>query len=425
MRCQFTDDDIETLVRAGTVLNFDCSPILDVGPGLQVWRCLAFSASPGVAWSAFEGLAQLRNWFAAREDEWDRECSRCDDAARGWCRGGCLARRIIKNGDPSVRYENIKIKEYWNLINMSKRNIKKKVREFYDQVGWQTVDEGLYQNAKYEDLRPVSAEYIHRCHMRINRHLAPEGRYFLDAGSGPVQYPEYTTYSEAYRIRVCMDISIVALKEARKRLGDHGRYVVGDVTHLPFKTNTFDGIVSLHTIHHIPMEDKLTAYDELYRTLNPGQKMVVVNGWTNALLTTQLAGFMRFMKRLRGWWLRKVKRAVEKPVDKKRTDSVPQEKRGAKSKRPAGTFVEKLNAEWLTEALKDKMEHEIYVWRSVSVAFLRAVIYPDWGGRFWLKLIYRLEECFPRLLGRIGQYPLIVIAKPSGDVEEAGFTTEV
>ncbi len=110
MRCQFTDDDIETLVRAGTVLNFDCSPILDVGPELQVWRCLAFSASPGVAWSAFEGLAQLNDWFAAREDEWDRDYGQCDVDARDWCRGGCLARRIIKKGDPSAKNENIKNK---------------------------------------------------------------------------------------------------------------------------------------------------------------------------------------------------------------------------------------------------------------------------------------------------------------------------
>jgi hypothetical protein len=49
----------------------------------------------------------------------------------------------------------------------------------------------------------------------------------------------------------------------------------------------------------------------------------------------------------------------------------------------------------------------------VSVAFLRAVIYPDWGGRFWLKVIFWLEERFPRLLGRIGQYPLMVIHKPA------------
>jgi len=274
------------------------------------------------------------------------------------------------------------------------------------------VNEDLYQNMQYEDLRLVSQEYIHRCHLRINRHLAPEGRYLLDAGSGPVQYPEYLTYSEGYHARVCMDISIVALKEARKHLGDHGFYVVGDIAHLPFKSEIFDGIVSLHTIHHVPMEDKLPAYEELYRVLNPGKAMVVVNGWTHAPLMVRLSGPMRFVRRLHSWWLRMIRKQKEDLNQKETQKPGLAEIPPRKSKKPAGTFVVKLNAEWLTEALRDRMDYEILVWRSVSVSFLRSVIYPDWGGRFWLKVLYRIEEWFPRWLGRIGQYPLVVVKKP-------------
>lgn len=65
-------------------------------------------------------------------------------------------------------------------------DIKQNVREFYDRVGWQQVSEGVYQNARYEDLRSVSREYIHRCHMRVKKHLPDQGRYLLDAGSGPI-----------------------------------------------------------------------------------------------------------------------------------------------------------------------------------------------------------------------------------------------
>ena len=214
---------------------------------------------------------------------------------------------------------------------MRDNQIKKNVREFYDRVGWQMVNEALYQNAQYEDLRSVSREYIHRCHLRVNRHLAPEGGYLLDAGSGPVQYPEYLTYSEGYRARVCMDISIVALKEARKRLGDRGLYVVADIAHLPFKDAAFDGIVSLHTIHHVPLEDKIPAYEALYRTLKPGRTMVVVNGWTNAPLMARLRPFMAFMRRLRGWWQRKIRgKAPEEPA-------VPE--MGGGPEAPAGTYV--------------------------------------------------------------------------------------
>lgn len=293
---------------------------------------------------------------------------------------------------------------------MTEKNTKKSVREFYDRVGWQITDTDLYQNAQYEDLRPVSRDYIHRCHLRVNRYLAPAGRFLLDAGSGPVQYPEYLTYSQGYRARVCMDISIVALQEARKRLGEHGLYVVGDIAHLPFKSEVFDGIVSLHTIHHIPMEEKLMAYDDLHRTLKPGKKMVIVNGWTNAPLMEALSGFMAIIKRLRGWWTRKKDQKSQKQTFVLENQADQETIHEAAS--PKGTFVQKLNAEWLTQALANRMDFEIYVWRSVSVSFLRAVIYPDWGGRFWLKILYWLEERFPRLLGRIGQYPLVVINKP-------------
>ena len=294
---------------------------------------------------------------------------------------------------------------------MNDHSIKQDVREFYDRVGWQKISDECFQNAQYEDLRPVAREYIHCSHLRVKRHLAPEGLYLLDAGSGPVQYPEYLTYSEGYEARVCMDISIVALQEARKRLGAHGRYVVGDIAHLPFKADVFDGIVSLHTIHHVPMEDQLPAYDELYRTLKPSRSMVVVNGWTNSPLMTRLSGLITFMTRLRGWWLRKIKRqVVESNADSGSTTqqaSLPQ----PQSQAPQGTFVQKLDAAWLTYALTGRMSYQILVWRSVSVPFLRAVFYEDWGGRFWLKILYWMEEIFPNLLGRIGQYPLIVVSK--------------
>ena len=115
---------------------------------------------------------------------------------------------------------------------MSKDSVQQDVRRFYDKVGWQEISEGVYQNAQFEDLRPVSSTYIHRCHLRVRRHLAKNGKYLLDAGSGPVQYPEYLTYSKDYKFRVCLDISIVALVEARKRVGSKGLFVVGDIAHL-------------------------------------------------------------------------------------------------------------------------------------------------------------------------------------------------
>lgn len=280
------------------------------------------------------------------------------------------------------------------------KDIKQEVRQFYDRVGWQKVADGVYQNARYEDLRPVSAEYIHRCHLRVNRHLKPGGRLLLDAGSGPIQYPEYLTYSATYQKRVCLDISIVALQEARKRIGEHGLFVVADVANLPFKANAFDGVVSLHTLHHLPLEDQARAYADLYRVLAPSKTMVVVNGWTDSPLMRRTTWLVKLAERIKG----RLERSRREIVLEKKLDEKPAE--------PTGTFIKKQNAAWLRSQLDGKVRYRIWVWRSVNMRFLRALMHYRLGGRAWLRLLFWLEDRFPRFFGEKGQYPLIVIEKP-------------
>ncbi|HEX6269736.1 MAG TPA: class I SAM-dependent methyltransferase [Anaerolineales bacterium] len=271
-------------------------------------------------------------------------------------------------------------------------NTKQQVREFYDQIGWSQAGDGLYQNARYEDLRLVSYEYIHRCHMRVKRHLAPQGDLFLDAGSGPVQWPEYLTYSENYRYRLCADISIMALKEARLRLANKGLFVVADIADLPFKPDAFDGIMSMHTIHHLPLGEHKRAYLELHRVLKAGKSAVVVNGWHNPLLMRMVEPFIRVGRLLAG-----------RSAKKKRDWSV--------EKDQAGTFVEKMTPRWLKTELKDTVTFKIYPWRSLSPRFMRWFVRPQFGGKAYLRFIFWLEERFPRFFGENGQYPLIVIKK--------------
>ncbi len=274
-------------------------------------------------------------------------------------------------------------------------NTKQQVREFYDQIGWSQVGDGLYQNARYEDLRPVAQEYIHKCHLRVNRYLDREGNLFLDAGSGPVQWMEYLTYSEHYAYRVCADLSITALKEARERLGDKGLYVVMDIANLPFRPDSFDGLVSMHTIHHLPAQDHKKAYAELVRVLKMGRRAVVVNGWGNPPL-------MRAADQLAKLFKRPVKSDQSKP------ESAPAP---VIAEDPTGTFVHKSNAGWLREQLKDVTPIKIYCWRSVSTKFTRTYIREKAGGKLILRLIYWLEELFPRFFGENGQYPIVSFKK--------------
>lgn len=284
-------------------------------------------------------------------------------------------------------------------------DIKKQVREFYDQVGWQEVSQGLYQNAHYEDLRPVSREYIHRCHLRVLRRLKPNGHLLLDAGSGPIQYPEYLEYSRGYAYRVCADISIVALQEARRRIGGHGLFVVADIAHLPFKAECFDGIVSLHTIHHLPAEEHTVAFQELFRSLKPGRSAVVVNGWSTSQLMNIFKGPIHWVERLYTFKQNGFKGA---PGMEAETKQLAQKEADSRQ----GTFVNKHNAAWLVHDVGMSMPLEIWVWRSVTVRFLRAFIHKNLGGGALLRVLFWLEEHFPHFFGKYGKYPLIEIQKP-------------
>lgn len=297
------------------------------------------------------------------------------------------------------------------------------VREFYDQVGWSVVGEDVYQNARYEDLRPVSREYIHRCHLRVKRHLPTSGDYLLDAGSGPIQYPEYLEYSRDHRYRVCADISITALLEARQRIGGHGLFVVCDVTNLPFKAEIFDGAVSLHTFHHLPAEIQPQAYNEVYRVLAHERTAVVVNGWENSPMMRFFNPLIKLGFRLKGITnperirhiLGKRKSKQGKPSGDKQSNNdnnqINRMKKSRKADGMRGTFSQHVTVNWLQESVGVKIPLEILVWRSVSVLFLRSLIHPRLGGRYWLRLLFWLEEHFPRFFGEKGAYPLIVVRK--------------
>jgi len=280
--------------------------------------------------------------------------------------------------------------------------IKQQVQSFYDHVGWREVSEGVYQNARFEDLRPVSREYIHRCHLRAGSFLTRKGQFLLDAGSGPIQYPEYLTYSEGFRYRVCADISKVALLEARKRIGKHGLYVVADVSALPFKMGAFEAVISLHTLHHLPPANQQDGYLELWRVLAPGNNAVIVNGWTDAPIMRRAEFLVALMERA----IRRFNRKSGQPHPD--TDAMAIEKA---VDGPTSTYVQKFTPQRLKEILGGQIPYEIRCWRSVSVRWLRAIIHARLGGKSLLKWLYWSEDHFAKYFGMAGQYPLIILKK--------------
>jgi ubiquinone/menaquinone biosynthesis C-methylase UbiE len=279
-------------------------------------------------------------------------------------------------------------------------NTKQQVREFYDQIGWSQISDGTYQNARYEDLRPVSREYIHKTRLRVMNGLIPTGKFLLDAGSGPVQYEEYKVYSQGYQKRVCLDISIQALCEARERIRDHGLFVVGDLANLPFKAEAFDGAVSMHAIHHLALTEHPRAYGEIHRVLVPGRTAAIVNGWHEPLLSRMAEPLIGLMRKMSG------------RSEKKKKEWLNEEE-------PTGTFVQKLTPDWLKREVGSIMTIEIKPWRSMSTRLMRWFVRP-FGGQTFLRFVFWLEGVFPKFFAENGQYPLIVIWKQESDVRTPG-----
>ncbi len=296
------------------------------------------------------------------------------------------------------------------------QNVKSQVRAFYDSIGWKQIADGVYQNARYEDLRPVSREYIHRCHLRVARHIPTSGRFMLDAGSGPIQYPEYLEYSRGYQYRVCLDISQRALVEAKKRIADHGLYVVGDIANLPFKPGVFDGLISLHAVHHLPSQEQGRAFREFYRVLSAGGRAVVVYSWGKASPLMRLAqpfvrlGFaaIRLFRRLR-----RLAFSQQIPVEGLKPEAETLLSVG-------GSYTHKHSFRWMARNVGDLPGFEVRVWRSVNTSFLRALIHRKALGVFWLRLLFALEERAPRFFGRVGLHPMILFHKPESGASERG-----
>ncbi|MDY6873414.1 MAG: radical SAM protein [Chloroflexota bacterium] len=100
MRCKFSNADLGNLIRSRTALRFTCGPAVDVGPGLRVWRCMAFSAEPGLTWQEYLEGEQSGGAFPRRDElDWDN-CRNCGQRTSGACAGGCLARSVVAEEAP-------------------------------------------------------------------------------------------------------------------------------------------------------------------------------------------------------------------------------------------------------------------------------------------------------------------------------------
>lgn len=285
-------------------------------------------------------------------------------------------------------------------------DLKKNVQDFYDQVGWKKIEDTneYIDSSLFSDSRNVSQNYFHKCHQRINKYL-DGGKYILDIASGAIPHKEYIEYSSKYEFRICVDFSMLALKEAKEKLGDKGIYILADITNIPIVENCIDTVISLHTVYHVPQYEQSKACSELYRVLKPNGSALIVYTWSESDLMNMCFSMTMFIGRLK-----KLVKSMPNLLHGKEANTTPNAI--DLNNQSIDLYFKPQNYRWFQKEIKSIGDNvSLKVWSSVSLQFIHVFINERYFGKQILDLIYFLEDLFPYVMGRIGQYPIFLIKK--------------
>jgi SAM-dependent methyltransferase len=259
------------------------------------------------------------------------------------------------------------------------------VKKFYDNEGWQYLGDNSRDAIINENLTKVAASYVSNVRLRILDNLG-SGDALLDVGCGPIQYPEYVSYSQNFKLRVCVDLSEEALKLAKNKIGKHGVFIVGDYLHLEAsKEAPFAGATLINVLYHIEKNKQEELVRKILADLRPGANLVIVysNPRTlSAIVTKFLVAIKhKFIEGVR----RKNIETLENPI----------------------YFFRHPISFW------DNFRNEAFVttsaWRTFSPALERLLFREHLFGAHFLRVLFRLEKC--KFWGLISEYTLIVLKK--------------
>lgn len=261
--------------------------------------------------------------------------------------------------------------------------VTERVQALYEEIGWKEVDDGVTYDAETgEDLRQTSRDYIAATRRRVLRHIPKQGDRLLDMASGPIQYPEYLDFSAGFTTRVCVDLSQRALDMARAKLGDHGEYLCGDFFEMDIPSNSMDAVVSLHTIYHIHESRQAQVVRKLVDVAKPGSNIVIVYSNPDNLVSRLMAP----VKRLKG---------KTPAMDGTTPDEI---------------YFKRFPLDWWQQ-FNDIADVKLYPWRFLSTPAQKAVVPSGTLGVHMLKILFKLEDHFPKFFLSMGCYPMIVLRK--------------
>ena len=112
----------------------------------------------------------------------------------------------------------------------------------------------------------------------IKNHIL-EGDRVLDLGCGNGRLTELLKYSNIEYVGI--DGSQKLIKLAKEKY-PNSKFIQGNVLKLPFEDNSFDKVISIAVLHHIPSEElRVQFFKEIKRILKPNSKLILTvwNFW--------------------------------------------------------------------------------------------------------------------------------------------------
>jgi len=268
-------------------------------------------------------------------------------------------------------------------------NAEERVSKFYNTVGWETEGEITEDARRWEDLREHAKEYVSQCRLRVLRHIPEDGVNILDMASGPIQYKEYLEYSKNFKKRYCVDLSSEALKQAIRKIGDHGVFLHGSFFDIHLDENFFDCAVSLHTIYHIDKDKQEEAVRKLIYVTKPGKPVIIVYSNPNTIVP-----LLKLPFRLLG----RARTLLTKPEKKRQQEE------------DLSLYFHSHPIEWW-KRFSDIASIKILPWRSFDSDTQKTLIPDNQIGRKMFDILFYLEDRFPDFFVKRFQYPMIILIK--------------
>ena len=252
----------------------------------------------------------------------------------------------------------------------------KYVNKFYNNSGWEKKNKNTLDATLFEDLRFNVKEYVSKCRKRLKKYIPKRGIHILDFASGPIQYPEYLEYSKNFKLRHCIDFSKLAIKTAKKKLGNRGRFYCNDFFKIKLKKNYFECVLSLHTIYHIDKNLQAKAVRKLINISKKNAPIIIVYSNPNTLIN-------------------RIKNKISK-------------KRLKKNKTNLYFFCHPVK--WWSQF--EKNTHvEIKPWRSFSSDHQKLIFPNNIIGKILLHFLFIFEEKFEKFFINNFQYYTVILKK--------------